>query len=740
MDYIFDRHLYREGMRQTKSIGFLMFALCLVSTVAMPVYYLYAASRDANLQISYISNTGFAGGLRFFAFLLPFVFLAKLFDFLFKRGASDFYHALPYKRQCIYFTNLIVAVTWYAVSIIVPLFIAAILLQINSRIRFSWAYLGNNIIVYMVLVLFLSGAYLIGASIVGKRGVATEVGLFVAFLPRLLMFVSVVTVSNMVPLIDNNYVGYFSTKYNLAMELSIGALTDYAGYTTSFTFVPGILITLLEAIVYIGIGMVLFTKRRSEVAENAAPNFKALIAIQVFLTMIIFIFGVSQALCDDEIGEFIAMAVFGTIAYFVYSCFILKKFKIAVKTLIGIPVLLVISFVYYEMIITINSSVISNIPSADSIKSITILDKDTSFLTGWMGDKKTYNDLLLEHIAFEDEKLNNLIVKNYDYTCTRISEKKLDPYENHELIRINYKNGSSKVRNIYIDSSIKEKFGDILSAKKEYIDAVCAIPEKCEPDCFSHAEYNKQLWESYKEEYGKLSDREKYEIYVFTKGFSSGMGMEEVAPDDMYEVEREEFGARGMYEGTEYYNTYIIFKDLMPKTYDLYRELEYLDRIKTFNKAVSAVNEKSFKYGYVGLNIIFGFEEPVMYDGYVIEWIDMNFDIDEHSVSYANICLSLSQMEDVPEEEMAEKGEYYEKARLSLDINLSEDQAYEFFNGLIDCFEFDHKMAEGRPSGRITINYYDGSSNMSDRFASIGLNCNVQKVKELIDNAKKIKQ
>lgn len=578
MSYIFDRHLYKEGIRQTKGIGFTCFGLSLVATLIMPIYYLYSMIKHySEMEIVFLSNQGFAGGLRIFAYILPVALMLRLFSFLFKRGSSDFYHALPYRRQCIFFTNIIVAFTWYALSVIIPLVVAGILYGINDKVVFNWSYLGWNIVVYLVMMLFITGAMVIACSIVGKSSVAGELGIFLAFLPRVIMLYTISIIQSCVPLIEMSYIPFFAPKYNLAMELSIGAMVDYAGYTSSFSFVPGILTTLAEAVVYITIGLILFCKRRSEVAENAAPNFKALVAIQVFFFMFLFFIGAGFYVVDKEIEEVIIMFIIGSIFYLGYSLFTLKKIKIAFKTLIGIPVLVVISIGYGFMVSEINNHLLKTIPTAGDVKSIQVLDDSKSLFSGIMGERDTYAKLLVQTYEFSGDDISEAVARDYAYTCGLIEAERLNEYENHALVRITYKDGSTAVRNLYTEKKEGVKgVKELMETKKEYTEAMYSIPDKAAAYSFRISKYNDELWECFKDEYATLSTELKKKVSVTDRGYYSEEIYDMSNPGENY-GDYSGITVGGIFNNTVFYSYYKIYEKIMPKTYAKYYELEYLD-------------------------------------------------------------------------------------------------------------------------------------------------------------------
>lgn len=741
MKYIFDKHLYREGLRQTKGMGLASVALAVMGAIVLPLVYLVSTIKNyANTDIKFISDSGFAGGLHFFAYIIPFLILVRLFSFLFKRGASDFYHALPYTRQCIYFTNLAIAITWYLISVVGSCTCAAILYLVNSKIRFSWISYFNNILVYLVLMLFISGAILIAMSIVGKSGVAIELGIFIAALPRVIMLFTLVILQDVVPIIEGNYVTYFSTKYNLVMELSIGALSDYSGYLNCFRYAPGIIVTLLEALVYIGIGLWLFSTRRSEVAENAAPNFKALVVIQSFFALFIFIIGAGASFEAKSFGPLFVALIVGTCFYLFYSIFTLRKVKIALKSLVGIPILLVISFVYYAFLGGVSSSIVSKVPDASDIKAITILDQNTSFLTGFMGMEKSYNDILKENMSFSSDKISEAVARDYKYSCEKIEGEELNSYSNHELVRIYYKNGSSVVRNLYSNPKAKdqESIKEVLLENEKYAEAATAIPEEAEPDNFRADKYNKELWECFKEEAKTLTAKQKSKIINRTSNWYM---------EDYYSDEIENGGqsatdlgdnkvmfVTGMYQNQIFYNGYTIFEKLTPKTYKLYTELEYKDSVDIFHKLDKKIRNNSINSGYSEIAAYFDLDM----DGVHIYNLRLDSSIYEGKMEGGNLVLEYE--EEIANPQLPEEGEdmedpdfFYKDTRSrDLVVNINDKEFKSIYEDIISLAKVDTIPNNDKPMITIRVEAYDYRSNSDYSGCNFGVNYDEEALKALI--------
>ena len=111
---VFDGHLYMEGLRQIKTISLVSLIITLIIGIAVPfINYLQTKSyyidltksgmqRDFTPAIINTDSMLIYYALFFLAFTPIMVF--SLFRFLGKREESDFYHAIPQTRNCLFFS------------------------------------------------------------------------------------------------------------------------------------------------------------------------------------------------------------------------------------------------------------------------------------------------------------------------------------------------------------------------------------------------------------------------------------------------------------------------------------------------------------------------------------------------------------------------------------------------------------------------------------------------------------
>ena len=109
---LFSRGLYVEGLRQLKIVGIIFLAVLLLVGVSIPVIqyidYLSYVARMEELG----EPVNFTPDVVDFEQMCPMIFVialiaAPIFTFMLfspfnKRSSSDFYHSLPYTRECMF--------------------------------------------------------------------------------------------------------------------------------------------------------------------------------------------------------------------------------------------------------------------------------------------------------------------------------------------------------------------------------------------------------------------------------------------------------------------------------------------------------------------------------------------------------------------------------------------------------------------------------------------------------------
>lgn len=755
----FSGRLYREAFRQIRSLGILLTVLAGIITALNPIFtYLEDKGSDSN-YVNLIDVNTLVTGLVVIATAVPLILLIRLFSFLFKRSSSDFYHALPYTRQCIYFTHLAVAFTWYIIILVVSIGLPVIFYSINPHTTFRPEFASYNFIVGLVVMLFASGAMLIAMSVTGRKMLALEIAAFIAFLPRVIILIGLSVVSSKTLLLDINNVPFFSMKYSLPMILSIGMEMDYSSYMNAYSFVPGIVSTLVVGLIYIILGCVLFSTRRSETAENSAPNRKVQLVLRTVYSSIFFLGGVSCILMDSEPLEVLVLWGLGLLVYFGYELITTKKFKNLLKAIPGLAVSVVMCIAFGVILNVCSDNILNNIPEAKDIESVSVVNS----MTYWWGEEMSYNKLLQNEVVVSDKEISNIIAKSYSLTAEKVKADELLEYDADyycETIRLNYTNGKSNVRVIYMES---KDYQDLMAAfleQKEYYEATYALPDEVIIGRLTNEEYVDNLWKQFKAEYSTLTDEEKDKV-LETNDYYGDYYYDDYYYDDEY-IYDEDLGSydylyvEGYYGIQRFSQDYVLYETLMPKTYQLYREYLYKENYSKVVKMINEMNDGSIESG--NINLYTG--NTITTDNYYLEGLDIYFNYDDGECyecfftggwTEADDLLIVEEDEeflsDSEEEQVATDGDalpeddyYYEEEYYYYDDSywyqqhyVSEEEGLKLANMLLDCYDYKTMVESGKESATFYISCYKSSgfsSSWSD--ASMNSNINKDKVDELV--------
>ena len=144
--------LYVDALRQLKLIGWMAFIVYMLEAVLLPLWLVIehwesgTFPEETAIGMHPLLVTSFW-------VVIPLMML-YLFGFLNKRNAVDFYHAIPDRRFCVFFSMLAAVLTW-GVFLVVSSFAVAILF----RLCFGYLFLSSldfgGIALYILILMKL---------------------------------------------------------------------------------------------------------------------------------------------------------------------------------------------------------------------------------------------------------------------------------------------------------------------------------------------------------------------------------------------------------------------------------------------------------------------------------------------------------------------------------------------------------------------------------------------------------
>ena len=472
---IFDINLFVESLRRTSVMGWVFTVLLSVQAAFL------AIGRYIDTYPPTVKE-----GLGFFEInplliILPItaapVFMRVLFGFLNKRSTSDFWHSVPFTRQCIAVTFFAAAFTRCAMAGVISTAVAVIGNLFSYKyfvIEFSSVIL--TLLCILIMCLLVMSAILVAMSVTGTALNNFVVAAIILFLPRIIIgFFESATSHGF--LFDNTIsTGFASGSLNLLFGTFGGVLFSVSSYSEMFSSAASMFYTLGLAAVYFAIGMLLFIKRKSETAGLSSVNRYIQTASRVLVAFVICfipVYAITNALnkgfsMSGNAFFFIVMYTVALLAYFIYELATTKSVKSMVKSASTLWILAVLNVVVIFGAHLTYEAKLGYTPDPESVTAVRV-----------MGDSRPYNadnyfDNRISDVAIQDDELEKYLCDLYVQSREKCEKSPVN-FENS--ITVGFKDGLSyKYRNLLVS---KQQYAKILNMleKSEQIKQIYEVDD-----------------------------------------------------------------------------------------------------------------------------------------------------------------------------------------------------------------------------------------------------------------------
>lgn len=518
-------------------------------------------------------------------YLLPFIapfFFFLLFSFLQKRKQSDFYHAIPYTRTCVYLSFVTAALAFVATISGVSALLSGIIYAACPFTTFALPDLLGTLGLSLLSAAFLSSFMMLALSLAGTPTTTLLLfGLF-ALITRVVLALFSLAVDNLM-IVSSYYYPYLSIYWYLPLRMFVQSerYSDVSIPTYDQLVPYTVIVTLL---LFVAAG-VLYKLRRSEMAERSAPTrtlqsvFRCLFTLP-FALIIVTLFIVDE----DNFETVLVLLVVTLLVFFLYELITTKRPKNMLKAIPwlgavagGVVVFTVSYLIFY-------ASVLTAIP-AHKISSVSVeLEASTS-----------YESIVTADTVTSDPRMIALVANALEDTLA-IEKHGLGAYYNRydnvryytHTVTIHRTNGTTAKRYLYFTSQMQTELMELLTESKEFTDLYLSLP-KAEDISFANVYTNGtsyaylgasgrsiDFYQTLVREYEALSDDEKM-------AFKQNGGIGEFYGDDYYQewvtsesVVTEKFEEpysadnsfafclyiRGTYRGQSFHSTYVILPSM----------------------------------------------------------------------------------------------------------------------------------------------------------------------------------
>ena len=537
---LFSPRLYVDGLRQLRLMGVLFtVANCLVA-ICIPVMnyldYLGRSSFDQQLK----PNTVTALEMNPLAVLLfcayaP-IMMLYLFSFLNKRESSDFYHAVPATRPCLFFSFFAAVLTWalgiLVISSAVSIATYALFPELYLINYASFFYSGFNVFAGACLV---SAAVAIAMSVTGTTFINILLALIIIFFPRILLMAFTASMSTALPLVDGiDFIPLLSAVYNVPVGTIFSLFSG--NFEAALTQWQSGVYTLVVAILYTAVAVWLFTRRRSESAGQSAPSRK-LQALYRFLvgfivssitTLGLFntYFDNNNNLSEEDIGTFVFAYILAIFVMLVFEVFCTKSFRrLFKKAAITVGFLAVANVILFSALFATGRLMCLYTPKAEDITSVRLFNGLEDNYNSY-SRRQNYFAKQTAEVDLTDAEIREIVARQLQFSvdCLEISRSRYyEEMQDATVVPVAIKDGlTTRYRKILMYSKDIEAISKRLETVEEYREAYRTLPDKVDSlDVsgagnmylyFKDSEELDRFYQTFKREIEALSFEERYSL------------------------------------------------------------------------------------------------------------------------------------------------------------------------------------------------------------------------------------
>ena len=447
----------------------------------------------------------------------------KAFSFLNSRKGSDFYHSVPPKMSCVYFSFLAAVWTWLTVLVFGSALAAGLCAQLicPGFFQFSWPELVTYALSCFLCSLYVSAAAACAAALCGTVFTDIIASVLLVFAPRLILYSlgqGILAASDV--LLSDHLFFLLDSRFHLPSVIlvyllgQITRLMPTAGLsvlsdTAALYYAPVLWYTAGLALFFLLLGCFCYTRRRSEAAGLAAASpylntvFGLLLSLLVCLSPLIQVF---QAFMREErqnsafwfgVGKVFVLAV---LLLFLYHVLSERKLSSLKKVLRSLPILLGLNFLLCGIMLLSGIAVRHFRPDTEEIISVRYLG-ESSLLPG-------STNAYFQEKGARTELQNPFLKELCADGLAAILDAKDDNYTHDGRllkVAIRTKQGD-RYRQIFVREEDYQKWMEELAENEEYIRSCRTLPAAGDPsvsldiDCSLRRSALKDLYAAFRKD------------------------------------------------------------------------------------------------------------------------------------------------------------------------------------------------------------------------------------------------
>lgn len=482
----FDIGLYWQGLRRLRVLGLAFAILCICICVLVPTtrwsngrYYMDSFAVDVHLdgedvvledltnwedeqfyrengctvtdvgsQPEKIADRHLLVPMIVMSYGSP-LFVLVLFDFLNKRKESDFYHAIPLRRECVYTSLMAALLTWIFGTFIISALSTALVWALCPFVTFSFGGLLSQLMCACLNAALLASFASVAVSLTGTSATSFVATLLVFGSWRFILGIGYLCLSDMLNIIDPETFlgGYLKPGWLLpfAMVTQIpSAKVWYAGIVTLLMF---------------ALGGVLYSKRKSELAGRSVPGRWVHILLRTLMTLPAALLLTYQLLCQGDLSVILILFVATLLIFYLYELLTTKSVRRMVKATPWFGLVIGLCLVFVGVMYTAVGIENNERTDADRVAGVTVAD---ARFNGNGFDKyvpNTYEMKLIQNSMSDDPRAIALVCQAWEKTQANGYGPSSNQPKTECHARIQLKSGRVIERRLYMDP---EKYAELI--------------------------------------------------------------------------------------------------------------------------------------------------------------------------------------------------------------------------------------------------------------------------------------
>ena len=620
MKDIFSSKLYLQGLRKVRTLGIAMAIVMIALNAWIPLMRISETHFDE--RILEVEAGEFAPfGLLFLVFVPLLVY--NMFSYLNERKASDFFHALPQKRICVYISFMSAILTWIVSVLLFSTVVNSILWSAAINYTVSVDVIVLTTLGFFILALVMAGFMALAMMLTGTSVANFLVFLLFSLFIRAFGMFFLYGLESITPMFNPMHSPFRIFEWEFFLLIGLFIETVDSGATNIAFGNAGMLIYWFTVAVLLLIGSaVAYCLRKSEIATKSAPNKIMQNIYRIGVTFPFLMLGAFLMITEKDFYLYLLCFLVGFLVWVIFELLTTKKIKNVFRSLplFLVPVLLTVGFA--ASLYGSSNFVYQNTPERDQIVGVKI---DVAY------GKETLVNAMLSVTESQSPKMLDLVYQALEDTKTcrdwDWNERREKGYTYKETVIVRLKSGRRVAYNLTTKINLYEAFCSEINFREKIIMGLFNdenIYSIYNMD-MSQAEYA-EIWKAMKTDFEALSDERKNVFLSSSASSRDGL---------ILYVE-------GEYQGLGFAQTFPISSEYTPTTMNLILQYHEKNKSKTledfrtlqsqilqYTKPYFAFMEISTYVGNDSLNVI-------NYELAVIQEFLKKLTIDEHLTNYQN--------------------------------------------------------------------------------------------------------